>query len=125
MAKGGARPGAGRKKGGINRVSLSSLEALKDEYKKMPVDVLMSYLHVEVPADLPAAIKLQYEERIERIAVALMPYTLPKLSSVDTNISGDVNISISTGVPDRDQPGDGAKVVNVVAKTLPDATEDG
>lgn len=71
MAHGGARPGAGRKKGGANRLTEEAVEAAK-ESGILPLDYLLSVMR-DVGAD--------EAKRID-CAKAAAPYLHPKRAPV-------------------------------------------
>ncbi len=74
MANGGARPGAGRKKGGHNRVTEEAIEQAKAG-GQMPLDYLLGIMR-DVEAD--------EAKRID-CAKAAAPYLHAKLANIDVN----------------------------------------
>lgn len=73
---GGARPGAGRKKGGVNRLTAEAV-AKAQEGGEMPLDFMLSIMRDES------------EQRSVRLdaAKAAAQYVHPKLSAVDATMS--------------------------------------
>lgn len=88
MAHGGARPGAGRKKSGANKLTQAAV-AKAQAGGLMPLDYLL-----EVMRDIG-------EETVKRIdaAKAAAPYVHPKLQPVDRDGSTQQTYQILTGVP--------------------------
>jgi hypothetical protein len=75
--RGGARPNSGRPKGAKNKLDRTLQQRLKDEDAD-PVDVLKAFLsHGD-------------EKLAMEAAKALLPYTYPRLSSQDLNVSGEI-----------------------------------
>ncbi|MDB5584300.1 MAG: hypothetical protein JWR80_9476 [Bradyrhizobium sp.] len=79
MARGGAREGAGRKKGGHNRITEEAIEQARSD-GVMPLDYMLSIMR-DVKAD--------ESKRID-CAKAAAPYLHPKLSQVEAKIDSDV-----------------------------------
>lgn len=87
MANGGARPGAGRKKGGHNRLTEEAVAKANDGLS--PLDFLLTVLRDET------------NEKPVRIdaAKAAAPYVHAKLQPVDGKGSTDQTFVVETGVP--------------------------
>lgn len=81
MANGGARPGAGRKKGGHNRVTEEAIEQAKAG-GEMPLDYLLGIMR-DVGAD--------EAKRID-CAKAAAPYLHAKLANIEQNVTGSLII---------------------------------
>lgn len=81
MARGGARPGAGRKPGSRDKLAREQAERVAAE-GITPLDFLLTVMRDEC------------EERAKRIdaAKAAAPYVHPRLNSVDASITGDLEI---------------------------------
>jgi hypothetical protein len=94
MANGGARPGAGRKPGGVNRVTKEAIERAQ-EGGEMPLDYLLRIMR-DVTAD--------EAKRID-CAKAAAPYVHAKLNSIEAKFEGDLNIT-EVGWVIRAKPGD-------------------
>ncbi len=94
MANGGARPGAGRKKGGHNRVTEEAI-AKAEAGGVMPLDYLLGIMR-DVEAD--------ETKRID-CAKAAAPYVHAKLNSIEAKIEGDINVT-EVGWVIRAKPGD-------------------
>lgn len=88
MAHGGARPGAGRKKGGSNKLTQEAVEKAKAG-GMTPLDYLL-----EVMRNIS-------EDTAKRIdaAKAAAPYVHPKLQPVDQNGGTEQTVHVVTGVP--------------------------
>jgi hypothetical protein len=69
---GGARPGAGRKKGSKNRQAVQQIESLCEKYAMMPLDLLLTVLNDES----------EPMERRMKAAKAAAPYIHPRLAPV-------------------------------------------
>lgn len=80
--RGGARPGAGRKKGGHNRLTEQAAKMAR-ETGATPLEYLL-----EVMRDIQAP-------RAERLdaAKAAAPYVHPKLAAVDMTVDGTISVS--------------------------------
>ena len=92
MAHGGARPGAGRKKGGSNKLTQEAFERAK-EGGELPLDYLLRVMRDE---------NVDEAKRID-CAKAAAPYVHPKRAPID----GDGNdaglvLTVVTGVPRDD-----------------------
>lgn len=92
-AKGGFRPGAGRKKGGLNKATVaraaevvSRAGATVKAGDKLPLDVMLEALHAKYRKD--------GAEAAFALAVAAAPYLHPRLQSVDANVSGDLTVEV-------------------------------
>ena len=87
MANGGARPGAGRKKGGHNRLTEEAVAKANDGLS--PLDFLLTVLRDET------------NEKPVRIdaAKAAAPYVHAKMQPVDGKGSTDQTFVVETGVP--------------------------
>ena len=72
MANGGARPGSGRKPGGVNRVTKEAIEAAKAT-GQMPLDFLL---------DIMRDIEADEAKRID-CAKAAAPYLHAKLATIE------------------------------------------
>lgn len=81
MARGGARPGAGRKKGGHNRVTEQAIEQAK-EGGIMPLDFMLGIMRDE------------QEVRAVRLdaAKAAAQYLHPKLSAIEADVNAKLVI---------------------------------
>jgi len=81
MARGGARPGAGRKPGARDKLAKETAERVAAE-GITPLDFLLSVM------------RDAEEEKVKRIeaAKAAAPYVHARLNSVDANIHGDMEI---------------------------------
>lgn len=92
MSHGGARPGAGRKPGGANKVSREAYERAK-EGGVLPLDYLLSVMRDE---------KSDEAKRID-CAKAAAPYLHPKRAPIDGegNEAG-LTLTVLTGVPRAD-----------------------
>ena len=93
MALGGARPGAGRPKGGANKINDEARKAAL-ESGISPLDYLLSVMR---------DVTNEKRERVDA-AKAAAPYVHARLSNVDmnANVSGEVKFQrVKTGV-DRD-----------------------
>lgn len=79
MARGGAREGAGRKKGGHNRITEEAIEQAKTE-GVLPLDFLLSIMR---DGD---------EDKARRLdaAKSAAPYLHAKLSQVEAKIDSDI-----------------------------------
>ncbi len=86
--RGGAREGAGRKAGGINKVTKEAIESAK-EGGILPLDYLLSVMR-DVGAD--------ESKRID-CAKAAAQYIHPKLTSVDGKMEHSGALTVLTGVP--------------------------
>lgn len=85
---GGARPGAGRKPGGINRVTAEAIEAAKAG-GIMPLDFLLSIMRDEGAEEA---------KRID-CAKAAAQYLHPKLQA--TTLDGEVGVAVGRMVFNR------------------------
>lgn len=94
MSRGGARPGAGRKAGGVNRVTQEALEAAK-ETGLLPLDYLLSVMR-DNEAD---------EARRIDCAKAAAQYLHPKLNAVD--LRGEIEAKVVGEVVFRGLNADG------------------
>ena len=83
MAYGGARPGAGRKKGLPNKITAEAQKKAA-ETGIMPLDYMLEMLRNKA---LPA------EDRFEA-AKAAAPYVHAKLSNIDANVKGEMGITV-------------------------------
>lgn len=84
MARGGARPGAGRKKGGMNRVSRQMREAAA-RTGKLPHELLLMVARGEaLPGDKH---KPSFDQRIDA-AKAAAPYYAPRLLGAVVKTAG-------------------------------------
>ena len=81
MAHGGARPGAGRKKNGTNRVTEEAI-AHAQEGGEMPLDFLLRIMR-DAAAD--------EAKRID-CAKAAAPYVHAKLANIDANVTGELSL---------------------------------
>ena len=81
MARGGARAGAGRKPGGVNRVTKEAIEAARAD-GELPLDYLLSVMR-DKGAD--------ETKRID-CAKAAAQYLHPRLNAVDLNASVDAKV---------------------------------
>ena len=88
MAHGGARPGAGRKRGGVNRTTQEAIEQAK-EGGQMPLDFLLGIMR-DVGAD--------EAKRID-CAKAAAPYLHHKLNTIDATVQGDVGLTVVINKP--------------------------
>lgn len=85
MARGGARPGAGRKKGAITRRTREVAEAAL-EAGLTPLDYMLSILRDEAK---PEAMRFE-------AAKAAAPFVHAKLAAVDANVNlGGVSLNIT------------------------------
>lgn len=92
MAHGGARPGAGRKKGGANRLTEKAIEQARAG-GLMPLDYLLQVLRDE-GNDMATRIDA---------AKAAAPYVHPKRAPVDgEGKDAGLSITVITGVPRGD-----------------------
>lgn len=82
MSHGGARPGAGRKKGGVNRLTEEAIERAKGG-GELPLDFLLRVMRDE-GAD---------ERRRIYCARAAAPYLHTKLNAVD--VTGDIDATMT------------------------------
>lgn len=88
MARGGARAGAGRKKGGHNRLTEESVAEAKAS-GIMPLDYLLEVMR-DVGAD---------EARRIDAAKAAAPYVHPRLQPIDKDGDTKQTYNLITGVP--------------------------
>lgn len=92
MSHGGARPGAGRKAGGPNKLSREAYERAKDS-GELPLDYLLRVMRDEATDEA---------KRID-CAKAAAPYVHPKRAPVDGDgQEAGLTLTIVTGVP-RDE----------------------
>jgi hypothetical protein len=92
MAHGGARPGAGRKPGGANKLSKEAYERAKDS-GELPLDYMLRVMRDE-NAD---------EARRVDCAKAAAPYIHPKRAPVDGDgQEAGLTLTVLTGVPRDD-----------------------
>ena len=82
MSHGGARPGAGRKKNGTNRVTEEAI-AQAEAGGEMPLDFLLRMMR-DAGAD--------EAKRID-CAKAAAPYVHAKLANIDANVTGELAIA--------------------------------
>jgi len=80
MAYGGARPGAGRKKGGINAMS-AEIRAKAQESGELPHEFLLRVSR----GDQIDGIPITFEQRMTA-ATAAAPYFAPKLAQIDQTV---------------------------------------
>lgn len=92
---GGARTGAGRKKGGANRVTEEAI-AKAEAGGEMPLAFLLRIMRD------PAADEAKQID----CAKAAAPYLHPKLATIDTNISGALEMTYSAVRRDIVDPAD-------------------
>ena len=81
MAHGGARPGAGRKRGGANRATEEAI-ARASETGEMPLDFLLRIMRDDGADEV---------KRID-CAKAAAPYLHAKLANIDANVTGDITL---------------------------------
>lgn len=79
--RGGARPGAGRKPGAINKATAKAREAA-EAGGVMPLDFMLQRMRDE---EAPMA------ERMD-MAKAAAPYVHAKLTSIEANVNADVSL---------------------------------
>lgn len=84
MSRGGARPGAGRKKGGANKVTQEAVEKAK-KGGIMPLDYLLGIMRDKAADEA---------KRID-CAKAAAQYLHPKLNAVDVSGEIDQNVTVS------------------------------
>ena len=85
---GGARPGAGRKPGGVNRLTAESVARAK-ETGELPLDFLLRVMRGEsIGKEAPSL-----AQRIDA-AKAAAPYTAPRLSAIELERSNGQTASI-------------------------------
>ena len=88
--KGGARDGAGRPRGIPNKATSNAREAIA-AFVEGNVDRLNGWLDQIAETDGPlAAFKCVSD---------ILEYHVPKLSRMDNTHSGNINVSVTTGVP--------------------------
>lgn len=83
MARGGARPGAGRKPGALT-TKTREIAAQALEGGISPLDYMLQILRDD---------SLETAQRFEA-AKAAAPYVHPRLANVDANMSGDVGVTV-------------------------------
>lgn len=81
MPRGGARPGAGRKVGAIQRVAREAREKAAAT-GMLPHEFLLAIMRDEVEGESPT-----FEQRLDA-AKAAAPYFAPKLASIEAQHSG-------------------------------------
>lgn len=92
MAHGGARPGAGRKPGGTNKISKEAYERARDS-GELPLDYLLRVMRDEAAEEA---------RRID-CAKAAAPYIHPKRAPVDGDgQEAGLTLTVLTGVPRDD-----------------------
>lgn len=82
MAHGGARPGAGRKKNGTNRVTEEAI-AKAEAGGEMPLDFLLRMMRDDAADET---------KRID-CAKAAAPYVHARLANIDANVTGALTIA--------------------------------
>lgn len=84
MARGGARPNAGRPKGAINKATQKARE-MAEAGGIMPLEFMLQVMRDETA------------DRAERLdmAKAAAPYVHPRLSSVEAKVEGDVSLQVT------------------------------
>ena len=82
--KGGARPGAGRKKGAPNKKT-AELQKAVAESGITPLEYMLNIMRSEPSPDLPEELILEAINLRFEAAKAAAPYVHAKLSSVDVN----------------------------------------
>jgi hypothetical protein len=82
MAHGGARPGAGRKKDGVNRVTEEAIERAKAG-GELPLDFLLRIMRDDDADET---------KRID-CAKAAAPYVHAKLANIDANVTGSLVVA--------------------------------
>lgn len=82
MPRGGARPGAGRKVGAVQKVAREAREKAAAS-GMLPHEFLLAIMRDEVKGEKPT-----FEQRLDA-AKAAAPYYAPKLSAIDAQHSGE------------------------------------
>lgn len=88
MAKGGARPGAGRKKGGQNAKTAAIAHAAASK-GITPLEYMLDILRQEPPPDADAVTALSYQAMRFEAAKAAAPYVHPRLAAHEVKGTGD------------------------------------
>ena len=91
MPSGGKRPGAGRKKGSINKVSRGARNKAAKE-GLLPHEILLKIARGELLGDH----RPSFAERMEA-AKAAAPYYAPRLAAIEQKVEGEI-----IGIPSAD-----------------------
>lgn len=81
MARGGAREGAGRRRGGHNAKSAEIAQKAAAE-GITPLEYMLDVLRKEPPADADALVKIAHQAMRFEAAKAAAPYVHPRLSAL-------------------------------------------
>jgi hypothetical protein len=91
--------------------SLEALALLNLEHRpKLPLEYMLELLDLEIPKSLPAKTKIELQRRKLEVAKAAAPYCHPKLQAIDTRITGDLQLTVVTGVPQSAVEGQGPMI---------------
>jgi hypothetical protein len=94
---GGARPGAGRKKGAATQRTREAADALAKDGGKLPLDVMMTFMraayaeHEELcraASKDPESMTTAKLKEAAEVAATAAPYMHPRLSSITANVGG-------------------------------------
>lgn len=97
MAKGGARQGAGRKRGGKNAKS-AEIAQKAAAAGLTPLEYMLDILRGNPPEGADVAQKLSYEAMRFEAAKAAAPYVHPRLAAVEHSGPGGKDIPLSIRV---------------------------
>lgn len=83
--KGGARPGAGRKKGSKNKATKKRTEVAAKALKAgiTPLDFMLNVMRAPIPADVEPGVKVAMIGQRFEAAKAAAPYVHPRLTAVE------------------------------------------
>ena len=98
MPKGGARPGAGRPKGTLNRKT-QEIVAKAAEGGISPLEVMigtMRELWEQAEAADDPGQRMALKQQATDAAVKAAPYMHPRLANVEANVKADVGIQVTT-----------------------------
>lgn len=104
--KGGARPGAGRKKGSVNKISAEAREVARST-GELPHEFLLRVSRGETiqigltKKGKPKFYTPSFSARFNA-AVAAAPYFQPKLASVEQKVEGTVGVISSEPMDEKD-----------------------
>ena len=82
MARGGARKGAGRKRGSVTRKTAEIANRAAAE-GITPLEYMLKLLRDEPPADADAQVRLRYDALRFEAAKAAAPYMHPRLNAIE------------------------------------------
>lgn len=97
MAKGGARPGAGRPKGSVNRDNMEFRRLFDAESARQGFDLMATLVGMANDPDLAAEMRI-------RAMGTIVPYAYPKLKAIEVAQTEPVKIVLIDASRDGDPP---------------------